>query len=104
MKSSSISHQLLAILALAIATTVAIAAFAQPGKNDEGKDTTASTPNAVTHIVPPGHYVTREEMRAAKPMPMPSVNGPPVSPPTTPAPYTGPVGSSPPGLGGPAPR
>jgi hypothetical protein len=41
-------------------------------------------------------------MRAAKPMPLPSINAPPVPQQPGSRPSTGPQGVSPPGLGGPA--
>jgi hypothetical protein len=106
MKPSPMSRHLLPSLALTGAMTVAIVAYAQPGINDKGDDTTSRT-DTVTHNEPPpaSDYWTPEKMRAAKAMPMPSIDGPPVPQQTTPFPDTGPVGSSPPGeVGGPVPR
>ena len=59
-----------------------------------GEDTTATT---VTHSEPPraGNFWTPARIRAATPMPLPSVDSPPVAQPATPAPDLGPVGSSP---------
>jgi hypothetical protein len=51
-----------------------------------------------------GDYWSAEQMRAAKPLPLPSIEGPPVTPHATPNPFSGAVLGSPPGSGGPVPR
>jgi hypothetical protein len=104
MNSSEIFRHFLAIVVLAIGTTAAIVGHAQ--NNDGGAPqgrATSGTTNTVTHSEPPGGggYLTPDEMRTAKPFPMPSVDGPPVPQQTTPNPFADPPGSSPPGLGGP---
>jgi hypothetical protein len=105
MKSSQILHHFPISLALTLSMSAAIASYAQSGGKETGKDTISSTTNTVTHIEPPAsHYLSQGEMRAVKPMPMATVNGPPVPQQTTPVPYPGPVGNSPPGVGGPVPR
>jgi hypothetical protein len=77
----------------------------QAGENNTGASqdgATSSPTNGVTRSEQPpvGDHLTPEQMRQAKPFPMPSIDGPPVPQQTTPSPYTGPAGSSPPGLPG----
>jgi hypothetical protein len=110
MKSSQISHHLLASLVLTL--TPAILSCAQAGENNTSvtKDgTTSDATNTVTRYEQPpiGDYWTPEKMRKAKPFPLPSRHGDPLVPQQmTPNPsYTGRAGSSPPpGLGGPVHR
>jgi hypothetical protein len=104
MNSSAIFCHFFAVVGLAVATTAPIVGHAQ--NNDGGAPqgrATSGTTNTVTHSKPPGGggYLTPDEMRTAKPFPMPSVDGPPVPQQTTPNPFAEPPGSSPPGLGGP---
>jgi hypothetical protein len=65
----------------------------------------AATPSGATVASPPsaGNRLTPEEMRKAKPFPLPSIDRPPVAPPINPAPPPDarPGVSSPGGLGGP---
>jgi hypothetical protein len=107
MNSSGIFRHFLAAVALAVATTPAIVGHAQ--NNDGGTlqgGAMSGTTTTVTHIEPPGGggTSTPDEMRTAKPFPMPSVGGQPVPQQTTPNPFAEPPGSSPPGLGGPVHR
>lgn len=104
MNSSEISRHFLAIVVVAVAMTAAIVGHAQNNVGSTPQDRAMSeTTNTVTHREPPGGsgYLTPDEMRTAKPFPMPSVKGPPVPQQTTPHPFAEPPGSSPPGLGGP---
>jgi hypothetical protein len=93
-----------AIVVLAFAATAAIVGHAQ--NNDEGMPQGRTMSNTVTHKEPSSgnRHLTPEEMRTAKPFPMPSVKGPPVPQQTTPNPFAAPPGSSSPGLGGPPVR
>jgi hypothetical protein len=105
MKLSRVSRHLLARLVLALATIAVIGRCPQAGEDHRGasQDGTASgTTNTVTRYDQPpiGDYWTPEKMRQAKPFPIPTVDGPPVPQQMTPNPYTGPPGSSSPGLGG----
>jgi hypothetical protein len=104
MNPSEIFQHLLAISVLMVATTAGTVVHAQnnDGGTPQGRVISGVT-GTVTHKEPPGggHYLTPEEMRTAKPFPMPSVKGPPVPQQTTPYPFAEPPGSSPPGLGGP---
>jgi hypothetical protein len=106
MNPSPTSRHLLASLALMLSMTAAIVVLAQPGERINGNDSNSSKTNTITHNEPPpaDDRLTAEEMRAAKPLPMPSIDRPPVPPQMTPAPYTGPAVGSPPGLGGPVQR
>lgn len=104
MKRSNIFRHFSVIVALALATTAAIVGLAQ--SNDEGMPqagTMSGATNTVTHNEPSSgnRYPTLDEMRTAKPFPMPSVNGPPIPQQMTPNPFAEPPGASPPGLGGP---
>lgn len=96
----------LALMAATLLGAAPILAMAQAAGDEGGA--TARSGRTVTRIEPRsgGTYPTPYEMRHAKPMPMPSVDGPPVRPPGTgaPIPYPGPPGNSAPGAGGAVPR
>jgi hypothetical protein len=103
MNSSGIFRRFLSVGVLAVATTAAMVGHAQNNNGGMPQGGAMSGPTStVTHYEPPnaGGYLTPDEMRTAKPFPMPSVKGPPVPQQTTPHPFAEPPGSSPPGLGG----
>ena len=96
----------LGLMAAALLGAAPILAMAQAAGGEGGA--TARSDGTVTRVEPRagGTYPTPYEMRHAKPMPMPSVDGPPVRPPGTaaPVPYPGPPGNSAPGRGSAVPR
>ena len=108
-RSSRAYCHFLSGVALTLAIAVTVFGFAQADDKIRGETqdgVTSGTMNTVTHNEPAaakGH-LTPGEMRAAKPLPMPSVDGPPIPQQMTPNPYTEPAGSSSPGYGGPPHR
>jgi hypothetical protein len=104
MNTAETFQHFLAIIVLMVGTTAGTVGHAQNNDGDIRQGSAMSgTTNTVTHNEPPGGsgHLTPEEMRTAKPFPMPSIKGPPVPQQTTPYPFAEPPGSSPPGLGGP---
>jgi hypothetical protein len=104
MNSLEIFRHLINIIVLAIAITAAVLGCAQDNAGSTPQNrATSGTANTVTHNEPPRSAgdLTPEEMRAAKPFPMPSVKGSPVPQQTTPNPFAEPPGSSLPWLGKP---
>src|SRR6516164_1598852 len=65
-------------------------------------ETLSESGNTYYQQAPGGRSLTPEEMRAAKPVPLPGYSGPPIQEQRTPPSFTGPPGASPPGFGGPA--
>ncbi len=101
MKHSSILRRGFGLM---VAMTAAVASVARADGTGKGDDTAGGSGTTVTRTAPPssGDDWTPEKMRAAKPMPLPSINAPPVPQQPGSRPSTGPQGVSPPGLGGPA--
>jgi hypothetical protein len=93
-------------IAAAVAMTVAGVAVLPQTINGAGPAEKAGGGTTVirNQPLPGGDNWSAEQMRAAKPLPLPSIDGPPVPPHATPNPFSGPVLGSPPGLGGTAPR
>jgi hypothetical protein len=93
----SVSRHIL-VIGLLAAVTPALAA--------PGGVTTAGAPTTVTRHEPPaksGDWTPRR-MKQAKPMPLPSIGGPPAPPRPTAKPFAEPPGASSPGSGAPEPR
>ena len=65
-------------------------------------ETPGESGNTYHQQAPGGGSLTPEEMRAAKPMPLPSYSGPPIQEQRTPPSFAEPPGASSPGFGGPA--
>ena len=66
------------------------------------RETPSEPGNTYHQQAPGGNPLSPAEMRAAKPMPLPSYSGPPIQEQRTPPPFAGPPGASSPGFGGPA--
>jgi hypothetical protein len=87
---------------IALAVIFINLAWVNGGESGAGELKEPSGSRRVTHYQQPAgdHPLTPEEMRAAKPMPMPSYSGPPIRERRTPRPFTGPPGASAPDPGG----
>jgi hypothetical protein len=91
------------LVSLVLAMTAATVSCAQGGANNTGQNTVPGAVNTITHNEPPsdGEFWTPGKIRAAKPMPLPSIGAPLVPQPTRPVPDNGPTGMSPSSPGGP---
>src|SRR5215470_15275212 len=100
--SVPISRHLLASLVLTFAMTSAVVAYGQGVQDNKASQQSPGGMDTVTHQEPPGAGGdwTPAQMREAKPLPMPSRNGPPVPQQVTPRPNAISSGNSSYGAGG----
>jgi hypothetical protein len=107
-KTSINSRDFFIVLPLTIFGTVMLthahASENHYGAPQVGVTTGATKARTITRDQRAGNRLTPQEMRSAKPLPMPNIEGPPVPEQTVPTPYTEPPGSTPPGFGGSARR
>jgi hypothetical protein len=80
-----------------VALTLMSPARVNGGETNTGRLDKTGVSESVTRSQQPvgTSPLTPEEMRAAKPMPLPGYSGPPIPEQRTPRPFTGPPGSSP---------
>ena len=96
------SRHMLVNFWIALALTFINPTWVKGGESGTRELKEPSGSRRVTHYQQPAgdHPLTPEEMRAAKPMPMPSYSGPPIRERRTPRPFTGPPGALAPDPGG----